>query len=272
MTRTDITMRRPLLRQVLVTLSYLVCVAGSLIGVGLFGGTPIAEAAGGVLAADATHLAPASGAFSVWSVIYAGLGAYTLWQWWDREDRRRLVVVVVASLLLNAAWILAVQAGQVWLSVAVIVALLAVLTVGFRRLLSARPRSRVEAVVADGTLGIYLGWVSVATCANIAAALASTGFDGAGAPDWWAVGVLAVVAVVGVALAVVGRGRLAPAATLVWGLAWIAVARATDEPASTPTAVAAAAAAAVIAVVTVVSRLRPRDAATRTSIPVRRTH
>lgn len=253
----------PRVRQVVVTLTFVVCVVGSLIGVGVLGGTPIAEAADGLLSADATHLAPATEAFSVWSVIYAFLGAYTVWQWWDREDARRVAWPVAASLVLNAAWILSVQAGVVALSVLVIVALLGVLALAFTRLLAARPRSRVEAVVVDGTVGLYLGWVSVATCANIAAALLGAGFTGGGNPELWAVGVLAVVAVVGSALAVVGRGRLAPAATIVWGLTWIAIGRATGDPGSTTTTVAAALAAATVAVVTIACRVRAATAPAR---------
>lgn len=248
-------------RQIALTVGYVVCLVGSFIGVGALGGTPIAEAAGGLLAADATHLAPASGAFSVWSLIYVVLGAYTLWQWWDRTDERRVAWLVLASLVLNAAWILSVQAGQVWLSVVVILVLLTVLATAFRRLLLTRPRSRVEAVVADGTVGLYLGWVSVATCANIAAALAGSGFTGGDHPQWWAVAVLAVVGLVGIALAIVGRGRLAVAATLVWGLSWIAVARTTGEPESTTTAVAAGVIAGLVAVTTIVIRLRVGRAA-----------
>ncbi len=269
MTATTTAGRRPVARQVVLTLGYIACVLGSMVGVGVFGGTPIAEAAGGALAADATHLAPGSGAFSVWSVIYVGLGGYTLWQWWDREDHRRVAWPALASLLLNAAWILVVQAGRLWLSVVVIAALLGVLALLFRRLLAGRPRSAVEAVVADGTFGLYLGWVSVATCANVAAALAAAGFTGGGRPEAWAVGVLVAVAVVGVGLAVVGRGRLAPAATLVWGVAWNAVARTTGQPRSTLTAVAAATAAAVVVAPTV--SCRRRAAATDRS-PAPRTH
>lgn len=243
-------------RQIALTVGYLACLVGSVVGVGALGGTPIAEAAGGLLSADATHLAPASGAFSVWSLIYVALGGYTLWQWWDRTDERRVAWLVLASLVLNAGWILSVQAGQVWLSVVVIVALLAVLATAFRRLLLTRPRSRIEAAVVDGTVGLYLGWVSVATCANIAAALVGSGFTGGDRPQWWAVAVLAIVGLIGVALAVVGHGRLAVAATLVWGLSWIAVARTTGEPDSTTTAVAAGVSAGVVAVATVVARLR----------------
>lgn len=242
-----------------VTVAYLACLAGSMVGVGVFGGTPVSEAAGGALAADASHLAPASPAFSVWSVIYAGLGAWTVWQWWLRRDERRVVGLAVISLLLNAAWILSVQAGRIWLSVVVIVALLAVLAMLFTRLVSTEPPGRVAAVVTDGTFGLYLGWVCVATCANVAAALAASGFEGAGAPEVWAVAVITAVACVGMALAWYGRGRVAVAATLVWGLVWIVVGRTAADPdqiRSVPTAVAAVAAAVVVVVTTVLLRVQ----------------
>ena len=119
--------QRPLARQLAVTVSFLLAIVGTAIGVGAFGGDPIAEAAGGLLAADSTHLAPASSAFMIWSVIYAGLGAYTLWQWWDRRDARGIAPGAILSLLLNAAWILTVQAGWVALSVVVIALLLVVI-------------------------------------------------------------------------------------------------------------------------------------------------
>lgn len=260
-TRDMTTQTSSLARKVAVTLAYLVCLAGTTIGVGAFGGTPIAEASGGVLAADATHLAPASPAFSIWSVIYVGLGAYTLWQWWDREDRRRIAWLAVASMLLNAAWILLVQAGRIWLTVVVIVALVATLGALLRRLVAVPARSRIETLVADGTFGLYLGWVCVATCANIAAALAGSGFDGFGAPEVLAVVVLAVSTAVGVGLARYGRGRLAVAASLTWGLAWIGVGR-TVAPESTLVLWAAVAAAVVVAATTIAVRLRgPRPAA-----------
>ena len=128
---------RDLARQLTVTVSYVLCIIGSVIGVGVFGGTRIAEAAGGALSADATYLAPASPAFSIWSVIYTGLGAYTIYQWLPSQrasDRqRRLGWLVAASLILNAAWILSVQAGSVPLSVVVIAALLVVLAMIFER-------------------------------------------------------------------------------------------------------------------------------------------
>jgi hypothetical protein len=52
---------------------------GAAVGSGAFGGTPIAQAADGALSASATPVAPGSPAFSIWSVIYAGLLAYAVW-------------------------------------------------------------------------------------------------------------------------------------------------------------------------------------------------
>lgn len=242
-----------LVPRIVVTVSLVICVTGSMIGVGLFGGTPIASAAGGALAPDATPLAPASTAFSVWTVIYLGLAGFTVLQWFPapapaaEARRRRLRLPVAGTMVLNAAWILVVQAGRLWLSVLVIAALLALLGRVFAILVRSRPNGPVERVLVDGVLGVYLGWVCVATAANVAAALAASGFHGAGiGPDWWAVAVLAVVGAIGVVLAVRSGGRIAVAAAIAWGLVWIAVARWDGAPQSVPAAVAAAVAAAAV--------------------------
>ncbi|HIZ35238.1 MAG TPA: tryptophan-rich sensory protein [Candidatus Ruania gallistercoris] len=247
-------------RQIVVTASLIGCLVGSTIGVGAFGGTPISEAAGGALSADATLLAPASGAFSIWTVIYIGLAGYVVYQWLPvaapDPRQRRLGYPVAASMLLNAAWILVVQAGALGLSVLVITVLLAVLAAIVRVLTRSRRRGWLDLVLVDGTLGLYLGWVCVATAANVAAALAAAGFEGAGRPaELWAVLVLAAVALVGVALAFYTRGRLAVATSIVWGLIWIGIARTGGDPSSVQTAVGAWTAAAGVLVVTVARRL-----------------
>lgn len=160
-------------------------------------------------------------------------------------------------MLLNATWIRSVQFDLVGISVVVIVVLLAVLARIFVLLCATRPGSRPEAVLVDGTMFVYLGWVAVATVANVAAALQADGVDplGLGA-DTWAVTVLALVAAVSVFLAVVGHGRLAVAAAIIWGLLWIALARVdSDGGHSTPSAAAAVVAAVVVAVSAVVVRV-----------------
>jgi len=257
-------------RQIVVLVSAVVAIVLAAVGSGAFGGTAVADAAGGALSATATTVAPATTAFSIWSVIYLGLVAYAVYQALPRQRavtrHRRLGYWVAASMLLNAGWLFAaVQLGSVWLGAAVIVALLLVLARIFVICFHTASSGWVDAVVTDGTFGLYLGWVSVATVANVAAGFVDAGFDGFGLPaGFWSAVVLGVAALVGVAIAFAGRGRIAPALSLSWGLSWIAVGRLLGEPENTVAGVAAIIAAVVVLGVTVAVRVaRGRVGATR---------
>lgn len=248
------------IRQVVVTAAAVFMVIGTLFGIGVFG-TRVEESAGGSLSATATLLAPAVPAFSIWSVIYAGLVAYVVWQWLPGNTAsgrdRRIGWLAALSMVLNGAWLLVTQAGWLWLSVLVIVALVATLGELVRRLGAPVGASAVEKLVVDGTFGLYLGWSAVATVANITATLVASGVRPAQmAAEMLAVAVLAVAAVVGVILSRVLGARLAVALAMGWGLCWIAVGRLTGEPPSALVGIAAALAAAVVLIVTALSRLR----------------
>lgn len=247
-------------RQVVVLVTSVLAIVAAFIGSGAFVGTPIQEAAGGWLDADSTLIAPGQRAFSIWSVIYTGMLAYAIWQLLpgQRADarHRRIGYAVAASLVLNALWIGVVQLDLLGLSLPVIVVLLAVLAWLFVQLRRMPPKNLVDTIVTDGSIGLYLGWVVVATAANATAVLAAAGFTGWGlADETWAVIVIAAAAAVGVALAIWGRGRIAPMLSLCWGLSWVAVARLTDEPESTTTGIAAIIAVAVVVVVTLGMRI-----------------
>ncbi|MBB1511321.1 tryptophan-rich sensory protein [Tessaracoccus sp. MC1627] len=259
-------LRNDRIRQVVITASAVFMIIGTLFGIGVIG-TRVEESAGGSLSATATLVAPAVSAFSIWSVIYAGLIAYVVWQWLPANTTtaraRSIGWLAAASMVLNASWLLVTQVGWLWASVAVIVALALVLGELVRRLTALpadadRPATTwAERFIVDGTFGLYLGWVSVATVANITATLVDSGVNPA-APvsEYLAVAVLAVAAALGVILAKAFGGRFGVAAAMAWGLGWIAVGRLTDAPASTLTGVAAAVAAAVIVAAAVAVRLR----------------
>ncbi|GAB3126620.1 tryptophan-rich sensory protein [Glaciibacter psychrotolerans] len=269
-------------RQAVVFVLSLLAIAGATFGSGAFGGTPIQQAAGGALAADATLIAPAGPAFSIWSVIYLGLLAYAIWQLFPsqaaRMVHRRVGYLIALSMLLNAAWIGSVQLGNVGLSVLVIVLLLVVLGITFALLLRTQRNTTTqgarvaESIVLDGTMGLYLGWVTIATAANVTAWLTDLGFTGWGIqPDVWGVVIVAIAAAVGVATAIAGRGRLTPALSLSWGLAWLAVARLTGEPESHAVGIAAVIAAAVVLVAAIALRIvaqRSSDVAPQLIEPV----
>lgn len=226
------------IRQVTVALGAALAIVAAAWGSGAFGGTPIAEASGGALAADATLLAPASSAFGIWSVIYAGLALFAIYQAFPgraADPRLRAVAwPVLASMVLNAAWVGTVQAGWLWGSVVVIAAIVAVLARIAVTLLRIAPASWKDRLATDAPVGLYLGWVSVATAANIAA----TGRDtlDAATDDGTVLAsvVLAVVAAIAVTFALKMRQRgalvIAFATALAWGLAWIAAARGSGDP------------------------------------------
>jgi hypothetical protein len=254
-------------RLLTVTVSEVLCVLGTLLGVGVFGGPPVAEAAGGALAADATLLAPATQAFSIWTVVYLGLAAYTVWQWLPAQRtatrHRRIGWLVAGSMLLNALWLLVVRGGLIWFSVLVILGLVVLLGVLVQRVATEPATSRADAVLVDGTVGLYLGWVSVAVCANVTAALRTSAWDPTGGTAaTLAVLVLALAAVIGIVVQTRTR-NVAVVLAMAWGFGWIAVGRLVAKPESTVTAVAAIVAAAVVlgaAVLVRVSRSRtPRS-------------
>ncbi|MHA7283099.1 TspO/MBR family protein [Arthrobacter sp. TMS2-4] len=226
---------RDVLRQVIVTVCAVACILGSAAGVGAFGGPSIRDAAGGLFAPDATLLAPSSAAFSIWSVIYAGLVAYTVFQWLPsqrRTDRqRRLGWTVAASMLLNLAWILCAQADRLTLSLVVIMLLFFTLLSAIRTLNEHPNETRLEGALVDTPIGLYLGWVLLAAAANWAAFLTAAGADlfGWSGVTWSILGITAVLLTAAI-ICSTDRGRLAVAAATSWGLLWIAVERALGQP------------------------------------------
>ncbi|MBR7744629.1 tryptophan-rich sensory protein [Phycicoccus sp. BSK3Z-2] len=238
-------------RQVVVTVAEVFCVVGTLVGLGVLG-TQVEDSAGGALAADATLLAPAGPAFSIWTPIYLGLLGYTVWQWLPEHatDRRHRATgwLAAASMVLNASWLLVTQQGWVWVSVVVILALAATLFALVDRLQRTPSYGVGESVLVDGTFGLYLGWVVVASAANVFAALSSSGvrLDGGALATVLALVGVGLVAAVGVGLARRFGGRWSVAVALAWGLAWAGWGRLADEPASVPVGLAALVAAVVV--------------------------
>ncbi len=254
-------------RQITVTVSEIFCVVGTLFGVGVIG-TRVEESSGGALAADATLLAPDGPAFSIWSVIYAGLLAYTIWQWLPRNttsNRHRAIGwLAAASMVLNASWLLVTQAGWIWVSVVVILALAVVLGLLLTALQRHPAESTAEKVITDATFGLYLGWVTAATCANVTAAGVSSGWDlGAVGNQVLAVAVIVVAIGLGTLFTFSLGPRFTVAAALAWGLAWIGIGRSTSDPQSTAVAAAAFIAAALVLAVCLARWQHLR----RTSIP-----
>lgn len=253
-----------LARQIVVISTVVFMIIAAMVGTGLFGGTNVRELQGGALDADATVLAPATPAFSIWSLVYVLMIAYTIWQALPRqrarERQRRAGWWIAVTAVLNGAWLLTAQFLKLALTVLAIVVLLAALGATLRVLVQTPAETWSDRLFMDATVGIHLGWVSLATVANITAWLSAEVVSpmDADRQQLWGVIVLVVVALVGIAIAFGTGGRIAPALAMSWGLVWIGVARTTGEPHAPAVATAAVIVAAVILISAVVATLRRR--------------
>lgn len=257
-----------LARQIVVLSAVSFMLIAAVIGAGAFGNSAVEDQQGGALDTDGSYLAPAGPAFSIWSVIYLGLIAYAIWQALPRQRtnprQRALGWLIALTMTMNGLWLVAARFGTLLLTVVVIVLLLAALGWTFRVAVATRePRGGVvDSVLIDGVTGLHLGWVTLATVANIAAWLTTV------VPARWedaadaiGVAVLIVVALIGLAIAWRSSWRVAPALALAWGLSWLAVERITGEPQSGPIGLTAIIVAAVVllvpAIVSVLRVIRP---------------
>jgi hypothetical protein len=242
---------KDLARQIIVISAFCFMIIAAMVGTGLFGGTPVQDLQDGALDQDGSYLAPARPAFSIWTVIYLGLFAYTVWQALPRqrgsERQRALGYLIAGTMALNGLWLVTAQFGSLPLTVLAIIVLLALLGVTFSRTVIEPADGWADRLLVDGVTGLHLGWVTLATVANIAAWLTAVG-----SPDWessadlWGVVVLIAVAVIGLGIEIASRWRLGPALALAWGLVWLAVGRLEGMPHSTAIGVTAIIVAAVI--------------------------
>lgn len=177
-----------------------------------------------------TLITPAGYVFAIWGVIYLGLLAVVAAQSFthlaDDTLPDRLAGPLIVSSIANVVWLLLWHSLNVGWSVAAMLVLLVSLVVAYVRAHTGRPArpSAVETWMIRIPLSIYLGWISVATIANIAGALEATGWDRWGIGiEWWGVILLAVGS--GLALGgLVLRSDEVFASVFVWAYAGIALA------------------------------------------------
>ncbi len=205
------------------------------------------------------YFVPAGYVFSIWSVIYLGWIAFTIFQLLPSQKEnprlRRLGYLFALSNLANAAWLFCWHYNQFGLSVLVMLTLLGLLIASYLALdVNRASVTRTEYWSVDAMFSIYLGWITVATVANITDWLYFVGWDGFGIPaQAWAVIMLAVASLLGLAMAITRRdvGYLS---VLVWAFIGIAV-----KQASAPlVAISAGIAAALMLGLAIFSLLRRR--------------
>jgi hypothetical protein len=206
------------------------------------------------------YFVPAGYVFSIWSIIYLGLIAYAVFQLLpaQRENPRlrQTGLWFILSSAANSIWLFLWHYGYFALSVVAMLTLLVSLIVIYQRLgVSRQAVPAGERWLVHLPFSIYLGWVTVATIANITAFLDFINWDGFGiSAEIWTFIVL-VVAVVVAGLMAYNRQDIAYLLVLVWALIGIAVEQ-TDTPQVANAAYFAAAIVATFVILVIVQKFR----------------
>jgi len=171
---------------------------------------------------------PAGYVFAIWGVIYLGWIAFVIFQFQasQKESARlgRLGYLFAISNIANAAWLFCWHYNLFGLSVLVMITLLGLLIASYLRLnVNRSSATLIEYWSVDVVFSVYLGWITVATVANISDWLYLVQWSGFGiSAQTWAVIMLAVASLLGLAMALTRRdaGYLS---VLVWAFIGIAV-------------------------------------------------
>ena len=213
------------MRQIVVVLTILV----TLIVNGLANSLPINGLTTGEISDRFdVYFVPAGYVFSIWGVIYVGLIAFAIFQALPAQrDNPRLRATgwwITVGGLANSVWILLWHYEQFPLTLIAMLVLLATLIATYLRLGTGRTKvSTVETWTVRVPFSIYLGWITVATAANVTSLLDYLNWGGFGiAPEIWMGIVLAAVLAIATLMAFTRRD-VAYALVLLWALAGISV-------------------------------------------------
>jgi benzodiazapine receptor len=213
------------LRQVIVV----VFVIATIVVNGLATALPLNEQTTGEISDRfQVYFVPAGYVFSIWGLIYLGLGAYAIYQALPAQAGNprlnRIGYLFVLSSLANIAWIFLWHYEQFPLTLVAMLTLLASLIVIYLRLEIGRARvPTAERLLVQVPFSIYLGWITVATIANATSLLDYLNWGGWGIrPEVWTV--IMLIAGLGIASAVsLTRGDVAYMLVLIWAFIGIAV-------------------------------------------------
>jgi hypothetical protein len=219
---------------------------------------------------------PAGYTFSIWGLIYLALFGYIIYQALPGQRQRplerpfqsQISWLFVASSVFNITWLLSFHYGVYLLSVFLMLGLLGSLIAIYLRLNIGRPNpslTTADKLLVQAPFSLYLGWITVATIANIASYLVSVNWDGFGiaGQTWSAIMISAAVVIAGALL--INRRNLAYAGVLVWALFGIRAA----FPAAAIIANTALVAAVLIVALAFIGYYRTRQAGMQPSFNLR---
>ena len=174
------------------------------------------------------YFVPAGYVFSIWGLIYLALIAFSIYQALPAQRNnphlRSIGYLYALSCVANAVWLFLWHYEIFVLTVFVMLALLLLLIAIYLRLGTGRTRvSAAETWLVRVPFSIYLGWITVATVANVTTLLDYLNWGGWGlSPEAWAIIMLVAAAAIASAVSLT-RGDIAYILVIVWAFVGIAV-------------------------------------------------
>jgi hypothetical protein len=210
-----------------------------------------------------TLITPAGYVFSIWGIIYALLIVFLIYQALPSQKNKAFQAEIDGLFILtnvfNIVWLFLWQNDLLIVSNVVIFTFLATLIAIYLRLHIGRSAvSSREKLCVHLPFSVYLGWVTIASIANVAVTLVSLGWDGFGiAAETWAILVLAVALIIDLVV-IATRRDIAYSLVFIWALAGIAVNQNAYPNIVLTAEVAIVVIAVALAVAVAASRLRKR--------------
>jgi len=178
--------------------------------------------------ANPTLITPAGYVFSIWGVIYVLLGVFVVFQALPsekgREFREKVGWFFIISNILNIVWLFLWQFEYLFLSVIIMFLLLATLILIYLRLEIGKSKVQLyEKIAFHLPFSVYLGWITIASIANIAATLVSVNWNGFGiSPEAWAIIIITIALLITISV-MLTRKDIAYGLVVIWALLGIIV-------------------------------------------------
>jgi benzodiazapine receptor len=223
----------------------------------LLGGVNTAE----ISNANPTLITPAGYVFAIWGIIYVLLGMFAIFQALpsqkEKEYKKKIGWLFVLSSVLNIVWLFLWQYEILSVSVVLMFLLLATLIAIYLRLnIGKSTVSLREKMAIHVPFSVYLGWITIASIANVSVFLVSENWDGLGInPETWAT-LIIIVALAITVLVLATRRDIAYGLVIVWALIGIGVNQSGNQSIVTLTEASAIIVLLALAAVLLLNRLK----------------
>jgi len=182
---------------------------------------------------------PAGITFAIWGIIYVLIILFAIYLAKDLFKKEKTTKTFLEKIsyffilasVANIIWIFLWHYEQIIFSLLAMILLFVSLLVIYLRLnIGIEKVSMKEKLLVHVPISVYIGWITVATIANVTAVLVTVGWDGFGISEQiWTMLVIIVATIITI-LIIITRKDYAYGAVIIWALIGIYLKRIADDP------------------------------------------